>query len=428
MIRQWSLRSIVRESFIASTPLVFICVFACSGDQGSSGDGCPDGQVFDSFKGECRQNVAGSAEGAKGSFTCEVLATPAEVSIDGVVDVVGGFDGQRLIFGSVPQCFLTTESDGQPTLGMQLNTILETNGAREAWVLSVTIDRGDVGPGANLTQLDEPYPADVESGTFTAILSRGPVDAQGSLVSEVYAVARADAGAIRLEMGSAEVGSTISGTFDITSFVAFSTSAANGDACTTNEDCQVGLDQVCFAQSSNAPICASACLNDGDCEAFGGGSCLLSEGSTNGACLLLCEAEDDCVTEGTACLQYDETRAFCVPSDLTEDDAPCEADADCGDGQGCLLGYCFHSCELLEQNCSDDAGCIVNVDSPPGGVCVGSSGVEVGEPCDGLGACVPGATCAVADICLSLCDTRAPDCDDCREVTGFAPVGVCWIE
>jgi hypothetical protein len=178
-------------------------------------------------------------------------------------------------------------------------------------------------------------------------------------------------------------------------------------SCTDDEDCGAGSHCLVFEYE----VCTSepGCEPGGDCPGGGGGleDC---ETHTDSACVPdwfhACESDDDC-EDGLACISFEETHcevtsppcadptdgcppeqeapgtcetvvteAYCLPPYL----APCESDADCGDGFECVAEewcWCEGSdgggggeepscgcetgdtswCEIVHQACDEDDDC-----------------------------------------------------------------------
>ena len=79
-------------------------------------------------------------------------------------------------------------------------------------------------------------------------------------------------------------------------------------------------------------------------------------------------------------------------------DAPCESDADCGEGAVCEPGVCLHWCSVDDPDCCEPNACVpMDADENPEDQCT-----EDGD-CGEGGECLPG-------VCLLFCDVNDPGC------------------
>ncbi|WP_155798200.1 DUF4215 domain-containing protein [Sorangium cellulosum] len=179
---------------------------------------------------------------------------------------------------------------------------------------------------------------------------------------------------------------------------------ADGEPCTTNDECLGGL---CLTEELfgwAAGYCSGLC--DPDLMPCEGGSECLNQGSYS-LCLKTCEAADDCGGAGQACFDVTgEGALMCIGG--------CDADDQCQGACNDDLGYCVASGEVCDNGEDDDADGLQDCeerDCAPGAcatsiaaACTGATDVSEGGTFSGT---TEGGTNLFASLCETLGGTYA---------------------
>lgn len=187
--------------------------------------------------------------------------------------------------------------------------------------------------------------------------------------------------------------------------------------CTDRTPCDDGfVYNHCLARGeSSASYCELRCLNGLDC-GRDGWTCLPSFGDGSGACIPVCESDDQC-GNGASCNVYTgECTTDAIPTTGATVGQTCADDDACrsgscaveinqaGDPTGFLGGYCVGNCILpagYNTNTFYDGDALPNAGCPDDGVCLprsfgAASQFDLGTcygQCMGDGDCRPGYTC-----------------------------------
>jgi hypothetical protein len=170
---------------------------------------------------------------------------------------------------------------------------------------------------------------------------------------------------------------------------------------------------VLIAGSTGLVACGddedAPCETDGDCAQ--GEVCIGLQGARE--CEVLCKSDAECTKEGEACIQVPDVNpdgaTVCDPIKVT--DETCETNDDCTGGATCVDGFCS-----APPECSDTVPCAQGL------VC--ESGTCVTAPttseCQNTGECLDGATAYCADLgggvssCLDVgCGDDLNSCGRC---------------